>query len=402
MTVSYWLEAHTPKQELEVDVAIIGGGIMGATAAYWLSQRKGLKTIVLESQKPGWGASGRNGGLVLRGTDAYYNQSVSAYGRETARAIFEFNQDTHLHLSKFVEKYGNDFFYDQCGSYLLACSLDELNHLEESAELMHQDGFEVEYLKYDPLERDYYGALYNACDIGVHSGLLVESVVRASGVTVYNNEQVYRLESLSDGKTLVYSNGMRVKADRVLLLANAYSALLEPWLVDKMFPMRGQVMVTKPLKKRILSNLCYANYGFEYFRQLPDDRFLIGGCREAFVDEEITFTDTTTLNIQTALHNYVRDRFPEVAGVPVDFRWAGTMSFTKDGLPIIGELIQQSVIAGTPATQMPGVFYCVGCNGHGMGWSFALSKLIVEMALDGASPRFFGIDRLNQKSKQAV
>src|SRR5437868_1346010 len=102
MTVSYWLDSNGAKSTEEVDVAIVGGGIMGACCAYWLSKRTGLKTVLLEGQRRAWGASGRNGGFVLRGIVAYYDQAVQKYGRDMARWIFQFNEQTQGHLSEFV------------------------------------------------------------------------------------------------------------------------------------------------------------------------------------------------------------------------------------------------------------------------------------------------------------
>lgn len=393
MTVSYWQDAHKQKFVEKVDVAIIGGGIMGAACAYWLSKRSGLKVVAIESRKRGYGASARNGGFVLRGLFAYYNQAVQAYGRETAAFLLRFNEETHRHLADFVGAHGNSFFYDPCGSYLLACSLEELQALEESAQLMNEDGFDVEYVKHDPLKRDYYGALFNKTDVGVHSGLLVDALFKASGVPVYEGEEVFAIEREGDEVTL-HTTERDLQCARVLMVTNAYAPLLEPWFVNKVYPVRGQIVVTKPLKKQILENLCYANYGWEYFRQLPDMRFLLGGCRELFRSDEVGYADVVTQPVQTALHNYIRDRFPEAAGMPVDYRWSGIMAFTKDELPIIGELIHQSVLVGEEPEPVPGVFYAVGCNGHGMGYSFALSKLLVEVAMDGADPGIFGTDRL--------
>jgi gamma-glutamylputrescine oxidase len=396
MTIYYWQDAHKQKSVDEVDVAIIGGGIMGAASAYWLSQRKGLKVAVVEAQKCGWGASMRNGGFVLRGLFAYYNQAVAAYGRAVARELLQFNEQTQQHLAEFAKLYGERFLYEPCGSYLLACSLEELQALEESAQLMADDGFEVQFIKHDPIKRDYYGALFNRCDAGVHSGLLVETLFDVAGVPVYEGEPVWRLERKEAGGIIVHTTGRQLHCSRVLLVTNAYAPLLEPWFTDKVHPVRGQVIVTKPLKKRILDNLCYANYGWEYFRQLPDNRFLLGGCRQMYRTDEVGYADMVTPAVQTALHNYLRDRFPEAAAVDVDYRWSGIMAFTRDELPIIGELVHQPVVGGEHVEPVPGVFYAVGCNGHGMGYSFALSKLLVEVALAGADAGVFATDRLLQ------
>jgi len=398
MTVSYWLDNNSDKRTEEVDVAIIGGGIIGACCAYWLSKRSGLKTVLLEAQRRAWGASGRNGGFVLRGIVAYYDRAVKQYGRDMARWIFEFNAETQRHLAEFAEKHGSRFDYERCGSYLLACSLEELQHLERSAQMMLEDGFEVEYLKQDPLKRDFYGAVYNPCDVGVHSGKLVDALIETSGVRALEGEPVFKLEALADGKVEIESQNYRLRCSRVLLTTNAYAPLMDTWFVGKLSPIRGQCLVTKPLKKRILDKLCYANFGYEYFRQLPDNRLMLGGCREPFAAEETGYADMVTVPVQTALHNYLKDRFPELAGTGIDYRWAGVMAFTRDGLPLVGEMMHKPVVSGNAVRPLPGVFFALGCNGHGMGWSFALAKHLTEVALDGVHPGTFSADRLKAEA----
>lgn len=387
MTISVWIDG-TSKEERQVDVAIIGGGIAGATAAYWLGRRGGLKTVVIDQDKCASGATGRSGGFILRGIFAYYNQAVKTYGRETAKQVLAFNEQTLAHIKDFAAEYGNHFDYGQCGSYLLACSLDELSDLDESAQLMKEDGFDCEYIKEDPIDRDFYGAIHNPGDAAVNPAHLVKSLLNASQAAILEGEQVYDMQSTANGVTLRTQNYV-LHAGKVLLCTNAYTPLIERWFIDKLKPVRGQIMVTRPINKKVVDKLCYANYGYEYFRMLPDGRFLLGGCREPFKNDETgTYADMITQPVQKALQNYMRDRFPDIAGTPIDHRWSGLMAFTADGLPLVGEL-----------PPLPNVYFAVGCNAHGMGYSFSLSKLLVEVALDGASAGVFAAERLPPPSK---
>lgn len=389
MTISVWIDGGQ-KQQRQVDVAIIGGGITGACAAYWLGQRQGLRTAVIEQRSPAAGATGRSGGFVLRGIFAYYNQAVKKYGRENAKFIFQFNEQTLVHLRDFVDKHGNGFDYDPCGSYLLACSLDELSDLDESAQLMQEDGFACDYLKEDPIERDFYGAIHNGSDAAVNPTALVSSLLNASGAELISDEEAYDIQPHADG-VCIRTQNFAVQAAKVLLCTNVYTPLFERWFVDKLKPVRGQILVTKPIGKVVVDKLCYANYGYEYFRMLPDRRFLLGGCREPFKNEESdTFADMTTQSVQKALGSYMRDRFPDIAGTSIDYRWSGLMAFTADGLPLVGEL-----------PPVPNVYFAVGCNAHGMGYSFSLTKLLVDVALDGADAGLFSAGRLHKAPSTA-
>ena len=393
MTLPLWLDdaadALEPKTEERYDVVIIGGGVIGAGCAYILSQRQNLKVAVVESGKLAHGSSGRNGGFVLRGIQTYYNNSVKLYGRQTAAQIFRFAEQNQAMIKEFKEKYGNCFDYETCGSYLLACSLEELEELAESAQLMREDGFDLEFLKEDPLERDYYGAMVNPGDVGINPVKFVRALAAASSAKIFEDETVVRIEY--EGCVAVQTATRTLKCDRVLLATNAYTPLLLQWFVDKIQPARGQALVTKPLRKQIVDKLCYANYGWEYFRQLSDNRLLLGGCRQLFLNEEVGYADMISKPVQNALLSYLKDRFPDVVGVPIDYRWSGLMGITADGLPLVGE-----------SEQIPGLFFAVAFNGHGLGYGLNMSKLLVEMALDGKTAGVFDYARPSLTPAQPV
>lgn len=391
MTLPVWLDETPEVVETRTaerfDVVIIGGGIIGAGCAYILSQRHNLKVALVESGKIAHGSSGRNGGFVLRGTQTYYNNAAKLYGRETAANVFRFAEENQRLIREFAEKFGNCFDYEPCGSYLLACSLEELEDLAESAQLMQEDGFALQLLKEDPLERDFYGAVVNPNDVGINPVKFVRALTSASNVRLLENETVVRVEY--EGAVSVQTAARTLRCDKALLATNAYTPLLLSWFTDKVQPARGQALVTKPLRKQIVDKLCYANYGWEYFRQLKDNRLLLGGCRQLYLGEEVGYADMTTKPVQTALQAYLKDRFSDIAGVPIDYRWSGLMGFTADGLPLVGEF-----------EQVPGLFYAVAFNGHGLGYGLNMSKLLVEMALDGKSPGIFDSNRKSLSKTQ--
>lgn len=388
MTLSIWLDEKPAEAKNgicgDADIAIVGGGIIGAGCAYILSRREPqLKTVLFESQAIASGSTGRSAGFVLRGIQTYYHKAAELYGRENARAIFRFAEENQRLLKEFAGSSQKAVDLDLCGSFLLASSLEELDDLEKSARLMQEDGFEVSYLKEDPIDRGFYGAIYNKNDFALDPVKMVRALLSQSNVEVFEREEVASIEeSHNGGKLMLTTNRRKLMCDRVLITTNAYVPLLEPWFADKLKVMRGQILVTKPLRKRILNSLCYANYGFEYFRQLADDRLLIGGCRQFFMEEETGYGDKVTRPVQQALENYIKNRFPDVAGIPVDYRFSGLMAFTADGLPLVGQL-----------KNLPGAYFAVGCNGHGLGYGVNMSRLLVAVALDGESPGIFDARR---------
>lgn len=390
LTLSIWLDEKPEQAQSgiydEVDIAIIGGGIIGAGCAYLL-RAKGLKVALFESSSPAGGATGRCAGFVLRGIQAYYKQAVERYGRDRATEIFQFAVKNQELIRSFKEETQEDFELESCGSYLLAASLEELETLEESSRLMNEDGFEVEFLRNDPIDRGFYGALFNRLDFAVNPAKLVRALLKASSASVFEREEVSRIEKSHNGSAIILRTPKRkIACDKLLIAANAYAPLIEPWFSDAITTVRGQIIVTKPLKKRIIDSICYANYGYEYFRQLADNRLLLGGCRQFFrEEEEKTFADCLTRSVQTALENYLKNRFSDFAGIPVDYRFSGLMAFTRDGLPLVGEL-----------ERLSGAYFAVGMNGHGLGYGLNMSRLLVDCALEGKEPGIFDARRLTE------
>lgn len=387
MTRSIWFDLDQGESRergvADYDVVIVGGGVIGAAAAYYLAKRDGLKICLLESNTIASQASGRNAGMVLRGIQTYYNECVRRFGRDNAEFIYKFAEENQSLIEEFQNVSTRDLGFERSGSYILADSIEELEELEESYELLKEDGFEVELMKDDPLDRGFYGALLNNSDFGLNPVQFTRALVEASGVDVFENEHVLRLASDHEsGRVEVLATEKSYFAETVILAANAYSSLVDSWLQNKFHTARGQILITRPLSKRIIERLCYANYGWVYFRQLADLRLLLGGRRQLYIDQEVGYADMVTPQVQSALEEYMKDSFPDVVGTPIDYRFSGVMAYTKDGLPVVGEL---------PGRKR--VFYALGFNGHGLGYGMAMARLLTECAMDGASAGLFSAER---------
>ena len=162
-----------------------------------------------------------------------------------------------------------------------------------------------------------------------------------------------------------------------MLATNAYSPLLHPSFTRRVLPTRAQMLLIAP-SPRAIETLCYANYGYEYFRQLPDGRFLMGGWRKLFADVEIGYSDETTRGVQAGLEGFVRERFLEVSRL-IEMRWSGVMGFTPSGLPLVGTL-----------PDLPCVGHAVGFNGHGLGMGLVAADELVSVMVEGAPAGAFG------------
>lgn len=129
--------------------------------------------------------------------------------------------------------------------------------------------------------------------------------------------------------------------------------------------------------------MVYAHHGYIYFRQLRDGRLLLGGWRHEFAEREAGYADETTEEVQGSLERFLLKYFPETEGLPVEARWAGTMGFSVDGLPLVGALPEDERVG-----------YAVGYTGHGFGLALEVTRRAVRLMLRGESAGVFGAERL--------
>jgi glycine/D-amino acid oxidase-like deaminating enzyme len=224
----------------------------------------------------------------------------------------------------------------------------------------------------------------------INPAQFVQALNRAAGVSTITSSPVTRLQVEKDSKIGVIGERLTVLAERVLLNTNAYSLLLHPFFAGKVRPCRGQIQVSAP-SPMIFRQAGYSHFGYWYFRQIPLatdpslGRWLIGGGRHLhFATENDTFDEAISEPVQTDLQSYTARYFPEVAAVPITHRWAGTMGFTPDGLPLVGTL-----------PDLPNVTFCVGFNGHGMGLGVMVVKRALALSNNGTDPGIFTVTRLD-------
>lgn len=385
MTISFWLNEKSQEQTLrKCDLVVIGAGLTGASTAYFARRLKPeLDIIVVDGGRVAGGASGRNAGFVLRGISRYYDSCIKNYGRDKARLIYQLGEENQALVREFMAGHGVSLDYVASGSYILASSIEELEELLASAELMKDDGFELKFHRQDPLDRGFYGAIENKGDFGINPVKLVKALLAASEARVFEQETVLHLEC--DGRVNLHTSSGEIEAEAVVLANNAFMPLLLKELLPHIKPVRGQMLATAPLRKRLLDRVCYANYGFEYFRQLQDLRLLVGGSRQHFAKEEEGWGEMVTSPLQEVLEHYIKEYFPEAAGVPIEYRWSGTMAFTNDGLPLLGRWL---------GADLDGVYLAGACNGHGLGLAMTLGRSVTDMIFRDAGGGIFDCNRL--------
>lgn len=355
MNIPFWKptgELYPGELPEQTDVLVVGGGITGVSLIYHLTAR-GIKADLVERDRLACGASGRNAGFLLAGVAENYVAAVQTYGRSRAHDVWALTVENH---TRQIEAAGDaDVGHRRAGTYILASGADEARDLEESAQLLVEDGFECSW--------DGHG-LFNPMDGEVTPTKLVAAIARrAPAGAIREGVKVVAIEVSPNGiHVLTEDEREECLCDVLILATNAYTPLLLPQIAIQ--PTRAQMLATAPVAERVLELPTYSHHGYRYWRQLPSGEMLIGGWRDTAMETEKTLVAEPTPGIQSHLDEAVRGLGVSAA---VTHRWAGTMGFTESGLPVVG-----------PVEGMKNVYVCAGFNGHGMGFAFMSAKQLVD------------------------
>lgn len=364
---SHWHARHDPQNE-PTDLLIVGGGVCGLSAAQTALDR-GLSVRVLEADRVGYGASGRNAGYLMRGAADNYAAAVRAWGRDRARDLWQMSERSLALLKdRGVAELPGTLEHPSC---LLAFTEAEERELRESADLLTEDGLEIRTVEPhtggDTLLRPDGPArigLVNPYDLACDSvevlGLLARPLRECDALV--EGIRAEALEASGEGVEVTTPAGV-YRARAALVCLNAFTARLLPAFAGRIRPNRGQ-MFSADAGGAVFSRAYYMNHGSEYIRVDRDGTLLVGGCRTA--DEAAERTDATdpSPEIQAALEDFAAEALgfrPEVRR-----RWAGTMGFTDGGQPIFER------VGGEP------IWVCGGFNGHGMSLAPAYAERAVE------------------------
>jgi len=312
---------------------------------------RGTQAVLVERTHIAAGASGRNAGFLLAGVADNYADAVRTFGRARAREIWQMTLDNHDLMIEAVT--GQPVGYRRLGSATLASDKKEAALLEESAQLLGEDGFEATW---DGRR------LVNPRDGEVDPAAVVGALARqAPPGAIREGVNVNAIEAGSS-EVSVRSDGAECSAGCVILATNAYTPLLLSRVAIQ--PRRAQMLATAPDAARLSDLPTYSHFGYRYWRQLQTGQVLVGGWRDTAYEVEVGYDEQPTAGIQAHLDAQLKSMGAEA---PVTHRWAGTMGFTESGLPLVG-----------PVDRMKNVYICAGFNGHGMGFAFITAKQVVD------------------------
>jgi glycine/D-amino acid oxidase-like deaminating enzyme len=391
MTVAernFWLETAAapqfPGRELpaKADVAVIGGGFTGLSAARTLA-KGGARVVVLEAENVGWGASCRNGGMVLSGLKLGTATLISRYGRERTKRMYAASLESIDCVEALAREENIDCDFSRCGHLEVACKPKHFAEFRRGAETIEREfGHQLRIVEKADLAREigspiYHGGMVDEVSAGVNPAKYVAGLACAAakaGAAIHEKTRALGLERDSrkgeKGWSVKTSRGM-LHARDVLIATSGYTSEITPSLQKKIIPIGSFIIVTEVLPESLARELSprnrmiydSKNYLY-YYRLTPDRRMLFGGRAAFFPENENTVRDSARI-----LRDGMISVYPQLRETKVEYVWGGTLDFAFDIMPH----------AGT----MDGMFYSVGYAGHGVAMATLLGKKIAESILTG-------------------
>jgi len=374
-----------------VDVAVIGAGFTGLSAARTLAKR-GAKVVVLESETIGWGASSRNGGMVLTGMKLGVNQLISMYGRELTQRMYAASLASMDCVEQIVGEEGIDCDFVRRGHLEVACKQKHFDDYARQAEVIAREfNHSLRVVQKHELSAEigssiYYGGMVDEVSAGCNPARYVAGLARAAvkaGAEIFEHGRVETIQRDSRqgelGWKLTTSRGP-VWAHEVFVGTSGYTGRATPALQKKLIPIGSFIITTEILPEKLAHELSprnrmiYDSKNFLYYYRLTPDRRMLFGGRAAFFPE----TAQTVRQSAEILRRGMIDVYPQLSDAKIDYVWGGTLDFAFDIMPHAG--------------QLDGMYYAVGYAGHGVAMATFQGQKIAElMAGDKPENPFVGI-----------
>lgn len=405
--LSYWHETApqlvlSPDLPTRVDVAVIGGGLLGASTCYWLARGR-ADVVLLERNAPAYGATGRNGGFVAVGTAESYPDAIARLGHETARAVWTFTLENRALLRQVLAEEEIACDYREPGSLHMSLGDEQYAALERTVAAMRADGFAADLLDRTqvqssigtPLSLDITGGEFLPGNGLVHSARLVQGLLQAAmrhGAKAALAE-VTQLVPDGTGIRIETSQGISVHARSVAIAVNPWTGELLPAVAPFITPVRGQVLAYAPSAPVFQMGMAASmTRTGEYWQQTVDGSIVVGGCRDFAQGHDVNVrTIFPTPEVQTPLEQVIPHLFPALSDLRVKRRWAGLMGFTRDYIPIVDAV-----------PHLPGAWFVGGFSGHGMPFGIRLGQLLSEAAMSGVKPDALELLRLERPTLNAA
>lgn len=374
---TYYAASANPQPErpalegdIEADICVVGAGFAGISTALHLAE-KGMKVVVLEAAKIGFGASGRNGGQIINGYSRDYDTIKSRYGEDTANAVLNMSFEGGNIIRERIEKY--DIKCDlKKGSFFAAFNDKQIKDLEHGKKIWERAGhtdlhmFDKSQVSSVVDTNLYAGGMLDNWGGHIHPLNLVlgeAAALEALGGAIYEQSRVVSIDKDSPRPVVKTAKGS-VTAHYVVVCGNAYLGDTMPELTRRIMSVSSQIIATEPLGEELTKKMMPAghciedcNYLLDYYRITADHRLLFGG--------GVVYTGHSPDDVEKRLWPHVLKTFPYLEGKKVDFAWSGNFALTLTRMPHIGRLNSK-------------VYFIQGDSGHGVTTTHLLGRLVAE------------------------
>lgn len=383
---SYYAEtandkADFPKLEGEetVDVCIVGAGYTGLSSALHLAE-KGYSVAILEAEKVGWGASGRNGGQVAPDHNMAHDELVAKVGTQAADSLWDMSLESVDLVKDLIKKHDIECGL-KSGILHVAAKKSHMDDIKEAV-AYKQNTLKYQGVKYVPEDEvaamlgtdKYFNGEYLTDAAHLHPlnyalGLAAAAV--KAGVKIYEHSRVMDYNG-GAGAQVTTEQGV-VKAKYVLLACNGYLGKLAPKVAGKIMPINNFILATEPLSEELCRKInrddvavADSKFVINYFRLSQDNRLLWGGGEN--------YSSKFPADIGSFVKKYMLEFYPELKDVKIDYGWGGTLAITLNRMPHFDRIEEN-------------VFVAQGYSGHGVALATLGGKLMAE-AISGSAEKF--------------
>ena len=377
--IPYWLDpspltkSYTDKTLPEkTDVVVIGGGYTGTTSAIRLKQA-GVQVTLIDSEKLGTTASGRNGGMTLTGLSEGLTTIEKKLGKEKVQQLFRESIESVNTVERLVAEGNIDCNFHRYGHLEAAFKPSHFENLKRDQErLSSQFNHETRLISPGELKAEidsplYHGALFDPVSAGVHPAKYIAGLITmadCSGVELHEAVTAEALERRGSGFTVRTDRGT-IAADDVIVATNGYTGRLMPWLQRRIIPTESLIIATEELADDFAGSIIPnrrmiwdTKIFLFYFRLSPDGKRLLFGGRPR--SPQKTLRENAAYMYRDMLRVY-----PQLKDIGIDYAWSGKVGFTLDRSPHIGK--------------KDGIYYCMGYCGHGVALATYLGEKLAQM-----------------------
>lgn len=386
------------QSNVDADVAVVGGGLAGLSAAIELADR-GYRVVLLEARQVGWGASGRNGGQAIAGLACDHSVLESQLGRADARRVWDMTMEALRLIGQRRERFGIEC--DWRSGYLgLAVNERKARELRAWHDQMQRDyGYETRWIAPQEMQHWIASPRFHS---GIHdpkSGHLhplkyslgLAAAAASLGVQIHEDSAVTAIQPGRVAKLRTAQGS--VSASHVLLAGNVYLQGLAPVLEARVMPVGTYIVTSEPIDAKLIESLipsgsavCDTNFVLDYFRPTVDHRMLYGG--------RVSYSTATPMNLATSMQRRMARSFPQLKNTKVEYAWGGFVDISMNRAPDFGRLSER--LSGAERGDWGNVYYLQGFSGHGLALTGLAGKLVAE-AIAGDAERFDTFARIRHR-----